>query len=216
MKYFDLSVPLYHNCPGWPTYRLTEFNLEKVHGNDGFIAERIDLNTHTGTHLDAPYHFFPRGKTIDEIPLEAFIGRARIINLKGIAARTGIGPEHLEKHLAKVQKGDIVLYCTGWAQKRRHSPEYYHDWPYLTQEGAELLLAKGVKGVGTDGMSIGGWYEGTGRPCHEALLGNGIWLVEELIFPKELLKHESCTFTAVPLNLRGFGGSPTRAFAVVE
>jgi kynurenine formamidase len=216
MKYFDLSVPLYHNCPGWPTYRLTEFNYEKVHGNDGFIAERIDINVHTGTHLDAPYHFSPQGKTIDEIPLESFIGRAWIVNLTGIAARTGIGVEHLEEHLTKVQKGDIVLYCTGWAQKRAHSQEYYHDWPYLTKEGAELLLAKGVKGVGTDGMSIGGWYEGTGRPCHEVLLGNGIWLVEELLFPAELLKHESCNFTAVPLNLRGFGGSITRAYAAVE
>jgi kynurenine formamidase len=65
-------------------------------------------------------------------------------------------------------------------------------------------------------MSAGGWYEGTGRPCHEALLGNGVWIVEELIFPKELLKYESCAFTAVPLKLRGFGGSPTRAYAAVD
>jgi kynurenine formamidase len=216
LKYFDLSIPLYHNCPGWPTYKMTEFNYEAVHGNDGFIAERINMNTHTGTHLDAPFHFFPEGKTIDEIPLESFIGRAWIVNLTGIKARTGIGPEVLEKKLDKVQKGDIVLYCTGWSGKRGYSPEYYHDWPWLSKEGAELLLAKGVKGVGTDGLSAGGWYEGTGRPCHEVLLGQGIWIVEELIFPQELLTHESCTFTAVPLNLRGFGGSPTRAYAVVE
>ncbi|MDR2479916.1 MAG: cyclase family protein, partial [Treponema sp.] len=93
-------------------------------------------------------------------------------------------------------------------------PEYYHDWPYLSQEGAEILLAKGVKGVGIDAMSMGGWYEGTGRPCHEVLLGNGVWLVEELFFPEELMAHLACTFTAVPLKLQGFGGSPTRAFAV--
>jgi kynurenine formamidase len=216
MKYFDLSVPLYHNCPAWPTHGLTAFTLEDMHVNGGAVTERIDMNVHTGTHLDAPYHFIPQGKTIDEIPLEAFIGRAWIVNLTGIAARTGIGPEHLEKHLAKVQKGDIVLCCTGWARKRSHSAEYCHDWPWMTKEGAELLIAKGVKGAGTDGLSMGGWYEGTGLPCHKAFLGAGLWLVEELIFPDELLKYESCTFTAVPLKLQGFGGSPTRAFATVE
>jgi kynurenine formamidase len=216
MKYFDLSVPLYHNCPGWPTYRLTEFNYEKIFGNDGFVAERIDLNTHTGTHLDAPFHFFPQGKTIDQIPLESFIGPALIIDLKGIPARTGISKEHLGPYLDKIKIGDIVLYRTGWAEKRSHSPEYYHDWPYLTGEGAELLLAAGVKGVGTDGMSVGGWYEGTGRPCHEILLGHGIWLAEELCFPQELLEYDTCVFTAVPLRLQGFGGSPARAYAAVE
>ncbi|GHV91512.1 hypothetical protein AGMMS50268_20150 [Spirochaetia bacterium] len=216
MKYFDLSVPLYHNCPAWPTHAFTEVSLEGVHGTTGAITERIDLNVHTGTHLDAPYHFIPQGKTIDEIPLEAFIGRAWIVDLTGIAGRTGIGAEDLEKHLGPVQKGDIVLYRTGWSLKRSYSPEYLNDWPYLTKEGAELLLSKGVKGVGTDGLSIGGWYEGAGRPSHEALLGAGVWLVEELIFPDELLTYKSCTFTAVPLNLRGFGGSPTRAYATVD
>ncbi|MDR3254989.1 MAG: cyclase family protein [Synergistaceae bacterium] len=216
MKVFDLSQPLYNACPGWPTYALTAITYEKIVGNDGYTAERIDFNSHTGTHLDAPFHFFPDGATIDEIPLERFIGRALIVNLDGIAARTGIGETHLKKYLPRIQPDDIVLLNTGWHRKRAVSAEYYHDWPYLTGEGAELLKERKIKGVGIDGMSLGGWYEGTGRPCHEALLSSDIWILEEIVFPDELLSYETCNLTAVPLKLKGFGGSPTRAYATVE
>ena len=216
MKYHDLSVSLFHNCPGWPTHRLNEFKYEAVHGINDYIAERIEMNTHTGTHLDAPYHFFHDGISIDRIPLESFIGHAHLVDLKGIKARTGIGKGELESHIGNVNKGDIVLIRTGWAEKRCFSAEYCKDWPYLSKEGAQMLLEKGVKGAGIDAMSMGGWYEGTGRPCHDVLLGNGVWLVEELFFPEELMKHKTCTFTAVPLKLKGFGGSPTRAFAVTD
>jgi kynurenine formamidase len=215
MKYFDMSQELYHNCPGWPSKRLTTVNYEEIHGNNGVATERFDINVHTGTHLDAPFHFFSDGQTIDRLPLEAFIGRAHIVDLNGIAARTGIKKTHLEPCLQALKAGEIVLLRTGWCEKRSHSPEYYHDWPYLTKEGAEYLYERGVKGVGTDALSIGGWYEGTGRPPHEVLLGNGVWVVEELYFDQELVDYKVCNFTAVPLKLRDCSGSLTRAYATV-
>ena len=216
MKIFDMTQPLYHACRGWPTYEMTRFTYEKVLGVDGFTAERINMNSHTGTHLDAPYHFFADGKTISDMPLDCFMGRAIIADIRGIGAAQGIDAAHLRAHVEGMEPGCIVLLYTGWDKKRGFSKEYYNDWPYLSAEGARFLLDKGVKGVGIDGMSVGGWYEGTGRPCHEILLGNGIWLLEELTFPEELLKYKSCHLTAVPLKLEGFGGSPTRAYATVE
>jgi kynurenine formamidase len=216
MKIIDLTQPLFHSCPAWPVYEPVSFTYEKVVGNDGYTAERINMNSHTGTHLDAPSHFFPDMTSIDQIFLERFIGKAHILNLEGIPPRTGIGERELAPYLNRIAADDIVLLHTGWSAKRSLSAEYYHDWPYLSQEGAELLLKKQVRGVGIDGLSVGGWYEGTGRPCHEVLLGNGVWLLEELNFPREILRYEICTLTAVPLLLRGFGGSPTRAYAVVD
>ncbi|MDR0540410.1 MAG: cyclase family protein [Spirochaetaceae bacterium] len=216
MRYYDMSVPLYHNCPAWPGRALPEVKLLNIHGVDGTICERFTFDVHTGTHLDAPYHFFPSGITIDQIPLDAFCGTARLVNLKGITACAAIGTSELEKQCAAVKKDDIVLIRTGWTEKRGFSSEYYHDWPYLSREGAEFLLAKEVKGVGIDTMSMGGWHEGTGRPCHEVLLGAGVWLVEELYFPEELMAYTTCQFCAVPLKLKGAGGSPTRAFATTD
>ncbi|MDR2521198.1 MAG: cyclase family protein [Spirochaetaceae bacterium] len=214
MKYHDMSVALYHNCPAWPERALPEFSRCAVHGVDGVMCERVVMDTHTGTHLDAPLHFFPDGISIDKMPLEAFCGRAHLVDLLGIAPRAPIGPDELRSGTRDVGQGDIVLLRTGWTRRRGYSPEYYHDWPYLSKDGALFLLKKKIKGAGIDAMSMGGWYENTGRPCHEVLLGAGVWLVEELFFPEELMRHKTCQFTAVPLKLQDFGGSPTRAFAV--
>jgi kynurenine formamidase len=216
-KFFDLSQPVYANCPGWPTYEMTDVIYEAIVPNDGYTAEQIRMNVHTGTHLDAPYHFFPEGAKIDEIPLEKFQGKAILIDLRTILKpKEGITVSHLNKYSSLIKPGDIAVFNTGWGKKRALTSEYYHDWPYLTAEGAQWLLSKEVKGVGTDGMSMGGWFEGTGRPCHEILLKVGVWLLEELNIPDELMRHEACYLMAFPLKLRGFSGSPVRAIAAVE
>lgn len=216
MKVFDLSQNLYSSCPGWPTYQETVIKHETVVGIQGYTSERLDLNTHTATHLDAPFHFYPEGKTIDEIPLERFIGRAVILNLEGCEACHAITAEDMLPWKEKIKRDGIVLLYTGWCKKRGFSREYYNDWPYLSGEGAEWLLEQGVKGVGIDGMSMGGWHEGTGRPCHEVLLSRGVWLLEELDFPEEVLQYQDVMLHCAPLKLTGCGGSPCRAYAIVE
>ena len=216
MKIFDLTQPVYSSCPGWPTYKETTVTHETFVGVEGYTSEIIRMNTHTATHLDAPFHFFPDMKTIDQIPLDKFIGKAVIVNLTGVSGCHAIGVKDLLPYEDLITEGKIVLLCTGWYKKRGFSKEYYNDWPYLSGEGAKWLLDKGVKGVGIDGMSMGGWYEGTGRPCHEILLSNEVWLLEELTFPDEVLEYKEVELHAVPLKLLGCGGSPCRAYAIVE
>lgn len=104
-----MSQPVFHNCPGWPTYELTEVTYEAINPKDGFTAEVFKMNAHTATHLDAPFHFFPEGKKIDEMPIEGFQGEAVIIDLRGIAPDTGITSEHLKPYADKIKEGDIVL-----------------------------------------------------------------------------------------------------------
>jgi kynurenine formamidase len=212
-KIFDMSQPIFNDCPGWPSYQPTVVKHETVCGIEGYTSEMLKCNSHTATHLDAPFHFFPNMSTIDEIPIDKFIGDAVIVNLTGIEACHAIDVKDFEPYENLITEGSIVLICSGWCKKRGYSKEYYNEWPYLTENGALWLLEKGVKGVGTDGMSVGGWYEGTGRPCHEVLLAHNIWLLEELDFPDELLAYKNCYLHAVPLKLKGFGGSPTRAYA---
>ena len=216
MKIFDLTQPVYSSCPGWPTYKETTVTHETVVGVEGYTSEIIRMNTHTATHLDAPFHFFPDMKTIDQIPLDKFIGKAVIVNLTGVSGCYAIGVKDLLPYEDLITEGKIVLLCTGWYKNRGFSKEYYKAWPYLSGEGAKWLLDKGVKGVGIDGMSMGGWYEGTGRPCHEILLSNEVWLLEELTFPDEVLEYKEVELHAVPLKLLGCGGSPCRAYAIVE
>ena len=80
-----------------------------------------------------------------------------------------------------------MLLCTGWGQKRGHNEDYCNLWPYLTEDGANWLLEKGVKGVGIDAMSVGGPLPGEGGPPHKILLAKDIWLLEELYIRKNFL-----------------------------
>ena len=87
--------------------------------------------------------------------------------------------------------------------------------PLSHRRGRQWLRDKGIKGVGIDAMSMGGWYEGTGRPCHEALLSAGIWILEEIRIPDELTERGGCYLMTFPLKLQGFSGAPARAVAAV-
>lgn len=215
-KFYDLSQPVFDHCPGWPTYEPTTVRYEACYEKDRFNAEQIRLNSHTGTHLDAPFHFYPDGTTIDQMDVSLFQGNAVIVDLRNIIhAKEGIEVSHLEPYMDRIQKDSIVLFATGWGPKRSMEHEYMYDWPYLTGPAAEWLKEKGIKGVGIDAMSMGGWYDGTGRPCHEVLLSAGIWILEELHIPDELTEIGNCYLMAYPIKLKGFSGAPTRAVAAV-
>lgn len=215
-KFYDLSQPIFDHCPGWPTYEPTIVKLEASHEKDHFQAEQIRLNSHTGTHIDSPFHFFKDGIKIDEIDIKDFQGNAVIINLQGKKKPAeGIVPKDFESYDSLIKEGSIVLINTGWCHIRSLDKIYCNDWPYITGEAADYLKRKGIKGVGIDGMSIGGWYEGTGRPPHESLLGNNIWAIEELNFPEEIMKYKECYLMAFPIKLLGFSGAPVRVVAKI-
>ncbi len=214
-KLLDLSQTFYHNNPGYMPYELTSINYETLKPKDGYTSERIYMNTHTSTHVDAPFHHFPQGKTVAQTPVEQYIGEAVVVDLFGIDAHTAIGAEHLKPYKDIIKEGDIVLLCTGWGYKRDWSSEYCDFWPYLGEDGAQWLFDKKVKGIAIDSMSIGGPKAGEGLMQHELLLGNEIWLGEELFLPEELLEYPRWDFVLLPLKMEGCGGAPARAIALI-
>ncbi|MBF0531260.1 MAG: cyclase family protein [Deltaproteobacteria bacterium] len=211
-KLYDLTQPIYHNCPGWPEYAATIITRDFIIAKNGFNAETITLNTHTGTHIDVPYHFLNHGETIDKFPLDAFCGPAVFIDVRGKPADSPIGFNDVKPFLKEIQPGDIAILNTGWGKKRANSKEYLFEWPYLDKEGAAALLEAKVKGVGIDALSLGGWGSpAKGRPCHEVLLGAGLFIVEELLIPDEVMDGKRRWFSAFPILLNDCGGSLTRA-----
>ena len=95
-KFYDLSQPVYDHCPGWPTYEPTVVKYEASYDKDRFNAEQIRLNSHTGTHLDAPFHFFPDGQTVDQLDVSLFQGTAVIVDLRSVIhPKEGITVAHL-------------------------------------------------------------------------------------------------------------------------
>ncbi len=212
----DLSHPIEAEMityPGLPGPRIDPFLTRedsRSHYDAGteFHIGRIEMVGNTGTYLDTPFHRFPEGFDLAELPLSSVAG------VPGICVRTtepGIGVDVVaDLDVA----GKALLLATGW--DRHWGSDTYGDptHPFLDGEAAELVVGKGVKLVGIDSVNIDDTRGGS-RPAHTTLLAAGIPIVEHLT-GLEGLVGESFRFYAVPAPVRGFGTFPVRAFAELE
>src|SRR5579872_247698 len=213
-KIYDLSQPLYSDSPEYPDVRSKPVNIKLIHKRTqhGVNKELVTLSTHSGTHCDAPYHFFNDGEKIDEMPLRDFVGPATIVDLREKLPASPITREDLLRLGGAIGIDEIVLLNTGWGRKRGPTSEFLTKWPYLSSDGAAHLLERGVRGVGIDALSIAGFgIAGSDNQAHEALLGAGKFIVEELYFPDQIMDGKKRLFCAVPVKLQGCGGAWARA-----
>jgi len=213
-RIYDLSQPVFTNCPQYPDEnpRPAQVRLFYMLAVQGVNKEIVELSTHTGTHCDAPYHFFDKGATIDQVPLETYIGRATILDLRGMQPGSAIERADVERFAARIADGDIVLLNTGWGHRRANSKEFLTEYVYLSGEAAQCFVERGAKGVGIDAVSLGGYNDpNKAGPSHKALLGSGKFIVEELYFPDEVMDGKERLFVAVPVKLQGTSGAWTRA-----
>ncbi len=208
MRFLDLSQPIYHACPNCPAHPGVVVELMDTHEKVGWHTEFLKLASHTGSHLDAPKHKIPGGKAIDEFPLEAFAGPARIADLRDSGPDRRIDDATLARALPDFQPGDIALLATGWGDRRAADATWQHHSPFLAPEGAAWLVEHGAKGVGIDHYSIGGSRDPDNSNTHITLLSRDIWIVEELRFPPDAFALPRPTiFICLPVNFRGFSGS---------
>jgi arylformamidase len=213
-RMWDLSQPVSHDGPCWPEQTPPVIRHEERAAVGGFNVETIEMTDHTGTHVDVPFHHDDEGATVDRVPLKAFTGPALFMDLREqVEPAMEIGPRQLESWLGELRPDDFAVLVTGWGDRRGVTEEFLKRWPYLGGDGARQLLEHGVAGVGIDALSIGGWGgPEKGVPAHEALLGAGKVIVEELHIPAELCGRRAF-FTAFPILLQGCGGAPARAVA---
>lgn len=177
--------------------------------------EEIAMATHTGSHLDAPLHKIAGGKSIDQLPLESFVGPAWIADFRGIAPDTGITSAMLREKLASSVTGHIVLLATGWGDCRGKTEQWLHHSPYVAPDGARWLVEHGVRGIGIDHYSIGGSGPAN-EETHTILLGAGVWIVEELRFPPAVFDQPGpLKFWALPMNWPGCSGAFCRPVAEI-
>ena len=220
MKLIDLSQPLWHQCPNCPTHPSVNIETIADHSNGEWHMELLHFTSHTGSHIDAPLHKIAGGPAIDVMPLETFVGRACLIaDVRGIEAEAPITPQVLAGALSHETdlRDAIVLICTGWGEMRQRDDNWWYRAPFLDGAGATWLLDQGVRGVGIDHYSIGGAQEPRNGDTHTILLGNGIWIVEELHFPNEAFEAKSpLKFWALPINLQAHSGAWCRPVLEVD
>jgi kynurenine formamidase len=188
--------------------------------SDGRLSARsrmIHMGEHTGTHLDAPGHFDPTGKNVEEIPLDELIVPGHLLDLRHKKPREPIGPsdfaEAVEASGKAIESHTIVIAYTGqdihWGTEG-----FTTERPFVTAEGALWLVKQGVTLFGTDLIGIDNpeeWWD----PTHSAFLKNGVPMVQQLNNLQPLLGKQFL-FQALPLPMRGGTGSPVRAIALLE
>lgn len=211
---YDLSQPIFNNVPQWPKFRPSTMTIPHLTAIESANVERLELMTHTGTHVDAPFHFFPEAETIDALPLSHFHAPCLALDLRSKEAGSGIVAADLERYSSDIRVGMIVLLKTGWAEKRALTREFLTAWPYLTGEGAEYLVSRGIHGVGIEGLSIGGWDDPEKETAaHKILLGAKKLIIEDICVPEAMLDGRTRHFAAFPVLIQGAGGAWTRAVA---
>lgn len=173
-----------------------------------FQIGKIDLVGNTGTYLDSPFHRYPDGQDLAELPLSS------LANLPCLVARLRGHPGRAISELpfaSEEVKGRAVLIDTGWDQHFR-TAAYFAGHPHLTLELALWLARAGAALVGIDSFNIDSVDTGL-RPVHSTLLGQQIPIVEHLC-GLAALPDRGSRFFAVPVKVKGFGTFPVRAFAI--
>jgi kynurenine formamidase len=201
----DLSQPVGAGTPVFPgdgPVRVTVLEQGSVN------LSRIHLSVHTGTHMDAPFHFFSGAETIDRIPLERCVGPARRIDLRGIAAGAEIRREHLATRPDTPLRAHAAILHTGWS-KQWGAPRYFTEHPCLGADAAQFLVDCGVQLVGVDMPSV----DRAPYPAHQILLRAGVPIVENLT-NLDAIGAGLFQIVVLPLKLAGRDGSPVRAVAI--
>lgn len=192
----DLSLPLDSNLITYPGDAKLELYDYKTHAKDGVHITRMLLETHTGTHIDAPFHAMEEGVKLGSVPLTKLMGPATVINVAGDAVHAGDIPDDSEKRLL-IRSKNSGLYRGGFKT----------DFCYIAMDAAEKMAAMKLDLVGIDYLSIEEF--GTkGMPVHRKLLGNNVIVLEGLSMGGvEPGKYE---LVCLPLKL-DLDGGPCRA-----
>ena len=201
--WIDVSISLHNGMHGWPGDPPTVVTMHAgTAKGDVCNVSAINLSSHTGTHMDAPLHFLPNGKTMDDLPWDAVIGPARVVEIQDDAA---IKIAELEK--IQPRKGERLLFKTRNSAGSWAKPEFDKDFVYLSKEAARYLADCGVLTVGVDYLSVGGFYH-DGIETHNALLTAEIWIIEGLDLSK--VETGSYDLICLPIKFHQGDGAPAR------
>src|SRR5918912_2688752 len=215
MKIVDLTLEITSDMITFPGYPMPTFTRWSKFDIQGYISEVMILSTHTGTHMDAPFHFNPNGQTIDQVEVNRYICiHAILIKIKKNANEMITSDDIAHNKKYKIKEKDTVVFSTGWEKQINQKDNYIRNNPGLSKDAAEYLVEKKVNAIGIDCPSIDIGID-SGLIAHKKLLSNGILVIENLC---NLYKFTNGKFTLLvtPLKLAGASGSPIRAIGIEE
>lgn len=251
MKIIDLSIPMDVNSqepfPPEITYidhhssveraaKLFDIDPSEWPEGKAWATELVHISTHTGTHVDAPYHYWDKtgdrpAKKIHELPLEWFIGDGVVLDFSKKERATEITKDEVVAELAridhKLSPGEIVLIRTD-SDKKFYDDDYAKTHPGMSAEATRFLIEEGIKVMGTDGY---GWdvpFEVQGKLYKETKDPDVLWSahyvgkeleyvqIEKLANLDQLPRPTGFKVIAIPINIVGASGAWVRPVAIIE
>jgi kynurenine formamidase len=217
VKFVELSHPLFDGMqayPGLPSPRIGAIldhvqSRPRYEGKAEFYLSKYEMVGNAGTYLDSPFHRYPNGADLSQVPLEAVAGLPGLALDGIVAADRSAGVDCADSEL----EGRAVLIRTGW-DRRWGTESYWEPGPYLSEEVVERLIRSRVKLVGVDFWNVDNTGDAS-RPAHTRLLGSGILIVEHLCNLLSL-PRTGFWFYAAPLRIVHGASFPVRAFAEIR
>jgi arylformamidase len=203
--WIDVSYSLSSDMLHWPDDPIPPRVDWIFHPSKGYpvTMAQININVHDGTHIDAPRHFLPQGTPIDEMPVDAIMGPARVIEIKDTVS---IKPKELEPY--NIQPGERILFKTINSSYYKKD-KFVEDFVYISTEAAHFLRDKKVSVVGIDYFAIGSYKDRENLvEVHNALVGNGIWVIETIDL--SAVKAGQYEIICLPIKVKQGDGAPAR------
>lgn len=213
MNPVDLTLEISTKLPSFPGSPQPRFITWATNQNNGYNLELLFLSSHSGTHIDAPFHFINKGITIEKIPLHRLITDAILFRIKKGADNKITKKDILEferKH-GPIQPSSTLIFDTGWS-KNLAKEHYFTKNPGLSSAAAKYLTIKKINLVGIDSPSIDAGKDKK-FSAHHVLLKKGVLILENLCNLKKISKLHF-KLLVLPLKLKGATGSPVRAVAL--
>ncbi len=205
---YDVTVPISNKMPVWPGDPPVQLKAKSHQSRDKthtVHVTAIELGSHTGTHMDAPFHMIERGRTLSDIPLDTLVGTATVVE---IPSARSVGRAELEPlNWTGVER--VLLKTEN--SKHWNDGRFYEEFVYLEPDGAQFLVDHGVRLVGIDYLSIDK-FRSESHPSHFVLLEKNVVIIEGLNL--NAVPQGNYTIYALPLNLQDADGGPTRVVLI--
>ncbi|MBQ1257813.1 MAG: cyclase family protein [Clostridia bacterium] len=214
MTVIDLTHAITPDMPVYPGTEKPVFTPANSYEKDGFKETKISFFTHTGTHMDPPAHLYAGRTTLDQFPIDQFIGKALVIDVTHLKEGEMITIKEIEKYEDLPGKADFLLFNLGW-DKKWGTDAYFGDYPCVDDEVLSYIMNASLKGIGFDVIGL--------DPIADTALvrHNRLFKEKEIVNIENLRNLDLCpkglfNFSCFPLKLENCDGSPIRAVAWLE
>ncbi len=214
MDIIDLSLVIDNECMTCGTEWHEKICIKSLGRIEqvGRNTHSILLGSHTGTHIDAPLHFFDNESGIDQLDLHQVCGDVVVIDFTYIRQGQYVRLEDVQK----IKVGKRMLFRFDWFKKWK-TEEYYKQFPYFTMESVQYLVEKGMQLIALDTPSpddSSGITSKNDSLIHKYLLSNNVTILEYLTDTDKLKKDKQYQLFALPIKIRNCDGAPARVIAV--